>query len=492
MDRSNNNIRTVISIAVGLWLAFAFIGPGYEVLKNNPVPRLGLVFSIINEGSLHIDEYANFSPDKAFFAGHYYSDKAPGLSLMAVPFVAPLIAAAKALGVDSAPLRDGQFTDFALLAGYLASIATSGIAVALAAAAAFLLAQHFGLTRQAALVGSLGYGLATPAFGWATMFVGHAMTGACLFLGFTLTAICDPDSTPPRRRVLLGAAIGGLLTWACVVEYTTGLSAIVVGLFGLNRLLRCHRAAAGHVLAGVAAGTAAALLPLLVYNQLAFGNPLSIGYEYVVGFDTMKQGTMGFALPRLWVAWQLLFGTYRGLFWLALVLCVLPLAWRAAWRRLPHDFVAVLVIIPLLTLVVNAGYFEWAGGASTGPRHLVPALAFAGFALAPLWDSLRSPAARGTLFALLALSAVLSVICASVTMGAPNPLSDGLLAYMLRHFAAGDIHNALDFALRRIPGWRQAGPVHLVTLLVLPLLWVLALGLARLIAPRLPPSVATR
>ena len=478
--------RNITAIVVGLWLTFSFIGPGYDVLTANAVPRIGMIFSIVQDRTLQIDKVAAIRSDrplvidKAFFAEHFYSDKAPGMSLMALPFVAPTVWLAAALGHDTTPVRDGWFTDFFLLIGHVACMFTSGAAVALSSSTVYLLTRRLGMSSHAALIGSLGYGIATPAFGWATAFFGHVTAGAFLFLGFALIASADLN-TNPRRRMLLGAAIGGALTWSFVVEYTTGLSAVIVGLFGLGRLLRSSRPVAGQILTGLFAGAAIALLPLLIHNQIAFGSALTIGYQYVVGFDAMKQ-SMGFSLPRPWVAWELVFGSFRGLLWLSPVLALLPWAWYAASRKLPGDLVAVVVAIPMTTLVVNAGYFDWGGGGSTGPRHLVPSMAFAGFALAPLWDSLRSWVTRGLLITLLVVSSAISIVCASVTMGASNPDSVNLLGFILGYFIAGDIHNILLFSLKKSSSLDDLGAARLLTLFALPAFWLFALGLARLVA----------
>ena len=117
--------------------------------------------------------------------------------------------------------------------------------------------------------------------------------------------------------------------------------------------------------------------------------------------------------------------------------------------------------------------------ASTGPRHLVSSLAFVGFAFGPLWDRLHARLVRGVLLAFLLVSIGISLVCAVVTMGAPNTHSESLLAWILGQFIAGNIHNVLEFILHGVPGWVNSGAWRLTTLLVLPALWLLAFVLAR-------------
>jgi hypothetical protein len=44
--------------------------------------------------------------------------------------------------------------------------------------------------------------------------------------------------------------------------------------------------------------------------------------------------------------------------------------------------VNVIVAVALTLILINAGYYYWQGGWSTGPRHLVPMLPLLGLALA--------------------------------------------------------------------------------------------------------------
>jgi hypothetical protein len=69
-------------------LLFASYAYFYEAGGWNQNSRFALVRAITNEHSVRIDPFQKATGDKAFFEGHYYSDKAPGLALTAVPIVA--------------------------------------------------------------------------------------------------------------------------------------------------------------------------------------------------------------------------------------------------------------------------------------------------------------------------------------------------------------------------------------------------------------------
>jgi hypothetical protein len=49
------------------------------------VSRFGLTQSIALHGSLRIDRYNAQTQDKSLYRGHWYSDKAPGISFLALP-----------------------------------------------------------------------------------------------------------------------------------------------------------------------------------------------------------------------------------------------------------------------------------------------------------------------------------------------------------------------------------------------------------------------
>ena len=74
------------------WLIAAFVFFSYAYFYGgggwNQDSRFDLVRAIVEQRTLRIDRYQDNTGDKAFFDGHYYSDKAPGTALLASPFVA--------------------------------------------------------------------------------------------------------------------------------------------------------------------------------------------------------------------------------------------------------------------------------------------------------------------------------------------------------------------------------------------------------------------
>src|ERR671937_319293 len=82
--------RRVLLATTILFAAFSFAyGEGWP-----DVSRLALTQSVAYDGTLRIDRFARQTEDRADFGGHSYSDKAPGVSFLALPS----LEAARALG----------------------------------------------------------------------------------------------------------------------------------------------------------------------------------------------------------------------------------------------------------------------------------------------------------------------------------------------------------------------------------------------------------
>src|SRR5690606_8760474 len=83
---------------------------------------------------------------------------------------------------------------------------------------------------------------------------------------------------------------------------------------------------------------------------------------------------------------ELLFGLYRGLLPLAPILLLVPVGWVVMWKRPElRSLSAVGIGVAACFLLLNASYFYWNGGSSTGPRHLVAMLPVLALALAFVW-----------------------------------------------------------------------------------------------------------
>jgi hypothetical protein len=445
----------------------------------NPLSRIALTLSLLEQRTVTVDRWVALFPttfaDKSQVGEHYYSDKAPGVSLLALPAVwlgdhlwrdlaAPRLGA-KACDLGPPTARGCEASRVFVLT-WIAGIATSALAMALAVVLLFRLALRLTGEPQGAVFAALALGFATPAFGWATAFFGHATSAALLLAAMVAIVGCTAPGLSRRSACWGGLGAGLALGAAVAVEYTALPASLALGLFALWRLRALPGDVAMPVIGCAVLGGLAALLPVLIYNAAAFGSPFRPGYADVVGFEGMSDGLFGIGAPSPGVLVELLFGRFRGLLWVAPVLVLVPLAAATWWRRgFAGDALAVCLAVFACFLLVNAGYVYWEGGDSTGPRHLTPALPFLCLTLASLWGVLSRPW-RIVAAGLLGLSAMLSLACTAVDMTAPEIYRAPLTELILPGFLNGQAPKAVLGA---------AGFGAIAALLPLLLLWLVAM-----------------
>ena len=315
----------------------------YQAGGWNQNSRFDLTRAVVEQGTFSIDAFQENTGDKARRDGHWYTDKAPGLSLLAVPAYALVHA-----------VRPG-----AVVAGsYLGTVVAVGLPSALAALALFALGRAFGLTAAWAAAATVAYALGTLALPYSTIFYGHQLAAA---LGLIAFALVRARRAPALAGLLLGLA-------ACV-DYTSAILVIAVLGYAVARL-------GARGVAWVVSGGVPAALALGAYHWAAFGHPLALPYDFVLQEHRRMGWFMGIAAPDPHVIGALLVGRYRGLFygspWLALGVPGLIVLARRGFRAEAITCGAIVVAY----LLLNAGLVDWHGGWAMGPRYLIPAIPF--------------------------------------------------------------------------------------------------------------------
>ncbi|MGA2062680.1 MAG: hypothetical protein ABSG67_19585 [Thermoguttaceae bacterium] len=435
-----------------------------------------MVIGILDEGSGRIDKYESVTCDKAYVDGHFYSDKAPGLSLAAMPSMATAygvlkIAGKASFGID--PATNKPTTAFKLLT-LIGTIFTSALSTAAAAAALGWLCMRLGCTRGGAIFASLTFALATPTWGWATSFFGHAMAGSCCLLGFALT-VYMLESNLHRRAQLAGwIMVGGLLAFSVLVEYTLAVASIIIGLMILWKAAGKGKNHIATALIGLSIGIVPCAILFFAYNYLTFGSLLDFGYKHEVLFPGMNEGYLGISLPKLTALWEILASAKHGILWLSPILILIPLAfWTSLRRRMAPSYVSAALIVVIYFLAMNSSYYYWEGGSSTGPRHITPALGFACFPLGFLW-SVAGKKQKILFMCLFALSFFISMACTMVSMNISPNYSYPLFEKLLSDFLIGRFKNVGQFL--GIPPILSLVPL---ALLWAASVWYIAQGLPR-------------
>jgi hypothetical protein len=471
--------RRSFSIAYAAWLfgLFAYFIPP---ATWNPVSRFNLTRAVVEQGSLRVDSFVTSTGDRAHVNGHWYSDKAPVPAVLAIPAYALVHVYQNARGIS--PAFEAYATaktpavrvipNRAFQQGlYVSSIFTSGVAgVALGLLTFQLLRRR--TTSPRAFGGSVAAVLGTSIFPYGTTMYGHVLAAA-LILG---AIVClDARGQRPTGGIVSNGrlrAAGACFALAAGTEY---LVAIPVAVIGLWFVLVAPSKRRLHALLQIGLGGVMPALLVAGYHTLVFGAPWRTGYSFETQPEFVQghaSGLMGIHAPRLEGLWGLTVGFRRGLFYVApLTLIGIVLALRHTWRRRDWAFGAGLSVLGIL-LVLNAGYYMWWGGASAGPRHLIPGMAFAAAGVA-FYSRRRLAWLSPLILVLAAVSIANAVAIALVGVEAPER-GDLLRDFVWKRFADGRI--------AALPGASNLGiRMGLSTVAsVVPLLVWLVLGFAYL------------
>ncbi|HEX6820131.1 MAG TPA: hypothetical protein VF120_17275 [Ktedonobacterales bacterium] len=397
-----------VALAVIVVAAF-FIERG---LQSNAGTHLYLTVSILDRGTLNIDPFHLDTVDLAGANGHFYADKAPGLSLLALPFYA-IIKLLLAHGQpylpllqDSSPTADWE--------RYILAVIFDAVPTGIIAALLYRFMARMGVSRGWCAALGLTYGLGTIARPYASVFFSHQFTAALCFGAFYLLYRLRKGELDDRFAVLVGLLLG----YSLISEYPTALIVAALGVYlvttpGITR----------ERLVRLLAYSGVAMVPSFVieavYNTLAFGSPLALGYNHLAGPEIFQkgqaQGLFGVTYPHLDAIWGTTFSPYRGIFLLSPVLllaipgCV-KLVQRFGWRAEGW----LCAAIGISYFFFNFSYFAWDGGASMGPRQILPCLPFLIIPIGELVRPVAAHAARTATAWLAAVSIIVVELCAAV------------------------------------------------------------------------------
>jgi len=442
MHNGKNTRRSVMLFCIAFFAYGLMFTPG--LYKWNATSRIGLSISLADRGSLYIDDFAPLTGDRATLGDHFASDKAPGLSFLALPAVAVTVRIVRLLDPDTRWVRPadqaGYVTSPSLIwVMWLATLTTSSLYTALAVVALFRIALLLNVTVQGALFGAIVYGFATPAWGWATTFYSHATCGAFLVFGLWVVIVA---STPGRqwskaRTVVLGLGAGLLLGSAIVIEYPAALAALLIAAYAVWRSRHLTPDRTVLAVGGAVVGALIAGIPLMLYNNAVFGSPFSLSYSYSDWHD-MHEGLWSIHWPNPLIAIKTLFSGEHGLLWLSPILVLTPMAWWSMETVGQRALMILCLAIFLSFLIINSGVLDW-GGASTGPRYITPSLPFLALPFAWLWEKSRV-FMRRTLLGLAILSSIICLAMAGIQV-LESPGKNPVVVTLLPGLATGDFHN---------------------------------------------------
>jgi hypothetical protein len=277
--------------------------------------------------------------DPIYHANQPFAAYAIGLSLLMVPLVAV-----------GALLHDPR-----ALITLLEPAITAGTVVLLN-----LLLVELGCSWKRGLLVSVCYAFGTLAWYYSGVLFTEPVIALCLVAG--VLSLRYYQHRREWRWLLIAGAVSGtavLMRWD-----STLLVAAPLGLYGLAAILRrpgtmLRRAVDLGVLGApiVAAGAVNLAYDLFRFHE-ALGGPYKAD---PFGFSTpLPKGLFG-----LWLSPGVGLFVYTPILWVSVI------AWRWFYQRWPREAILILALF-LLRSVFFGRYWAWEGGATWGPRHLVP------------------------------------------------------------------------------------------------------------------------
>ncbi len=472
-----------IALFLILFICYSYTFPRWADWNQNS--RFYMVQAIVEHGTLSIDCCKDNTGDYALFEGHYYTDKAPGLSFLSVPLYAvyrvivsvgpmeSLLMKVANSGALASTLRQGGsglLLDklHVALGMTLSTILFVSLPSALLGVIFYRFLGAFSINTAYRVMVTLTYCLATIAFPYAGTFYAHQLTAVLLFVPFAMAFwLPEPDRQGNKWQLFF---MGFLLGYAVLSEYPVAIIGGFVFLYICYQLTMRNKKSIGWVIFG-------GIIPCLVgavYNYAIFRTPLPIAYNY----SEKWVGVHGMTLFQWHAFWGITGSTYRGLFFMSPVLLLALLGFVYLWqgrRYRAEALVSGLIVISFLYF--NSSMKTWAGGFSVGPRYLVPMVPFLAWPLILVLERHGQTSWGKLLFGGLALFSLISVW--SLTLAGqqfPQDLPRSEWEFPLRDYALpllaqGNIARNLGIILGLRGGWSLLPLVVILTIIGVSWRW---------------------
>jgi len=331
-------------------------------LPPNELSRLLLVSAIVDDHTFQIDQamrrYSD-SEDKARFEGHFYSDKAIGVSLVALPAFILMRLIEFATGTHFP-------TGFAICFLRVFTITVPALLFLP------LIARFWQKLRpEAELIPEFLFLLTfgTIAFTYSMQLISHYLLGILLFCSLCSLWSYKQEGGSGKRLFWAGTAAGLALT----MEYPAVFPVALVCIYALYAIRKIK----GVVI--FALPVLAFLLLMLAYNNSIFGSPFDVTYRHMTDRHTAQhvQGVVGVALPSGEALYGLLLSRHHGLFFTSpFLLFAVPglvcLIRNKKWRIEGWIFSGIISCF----VFVYSGFSYWIGGWAFGPRYFGPTIPF--------------------------------------------------------------------------------------------------------------------
>jgi hypothetical protein len=463
-----------LALAVVLVLSYSWMSP--SITAPNERTRLYLTLSLLEDGDVAVgDEVKRYGVpnDISKRDGKYYTDKAPGSSVVAMPFVA-VYQSWVGWGEESPdgrPSNDQRSDSIEKLTNFARTFVMIPFALL-----SFLLvravAVGVGVSEPIANRAAVAFGVGTSFLHYGAAMYGHALaTCAALLAAYAVLRSLRTENTRRRDAWRFLAGFAGACTFA--MEYQAAVLCIALALGYLST--REHWS-----VRAVAAPLLGALIPIgltLFYNHLAFGGPLETGYAHLPStyFQAKHdEGLYGVSTPTLEALYGLLLSPSRGLLTCAPIVMLGLFSLGKLWKKC--RWLAIYAGAGIGAYVfLMAGAEIWYAGWSFGPRLLVPIFGLAAVAGACTLEAAEKSRSGlyGGLLAFLSAGMLYNVAVTTAFPELPHHIEAPLSSIALPIFDAGHPSPNLGMSVFGLEG----------TMSLLPLVIVLAALLGYMMWP---------
>jgi hypothetical protein len=477
------------------WIIFSVFSTSDRWNDNS---SLDLTMAIVDEHRFEIDSYANNTGDRAYYNGHYYSDKVPGTAFSTIPLYYAYESLVGKIPYYNSLDEDNPSWKYHLFL-FLAISLISAVCGALTIVLVYKTSKYFtsnNLHRNLVVI-VLGLGTLLPHAG--RQFNSHAISTFFIFFCFYLVFKMKKEKTD---HSFIAGLVGG---FAVLSEYRTifilfGIFIIVLALkkwvwtlkfiggisLFLGILLLYHyviydspfETSLGHPDASTWEGKTKSLA---CYNKDLFdkyyisSTSQKLIIPLKISFSSWK--TFG---RRMNMMIRLLFDPFKGLFFYSPILLLSFFGLFLMYKKYKLETLVIFFCFFIYVFHL-ASYSAWWMGHSFGPRYLTPLIPFLTI---PLFYSFKKIDIKIILF-FVTISILISLIglqpvnlshdpivfsntyCEKLKSFTPlaNPLFDNYLPSILKYSDYNPKHSENLLVLERLLGFRIIPLVNIITLL---------------------------
>jgi hypothetical protein len=377
--------RGELKIFITLFLIYSFFiyWGGY-----NENSRLALTRAIVDEGKLEIDSYANLTADRAFYNGHYYSDKIPGTSILAIPpySISKFLVSSKSfednfyikyVGKNRIPILEPIGLGDMRYLMIIITIFTSSFFGALFSLIFYKLIAKFIINKNSRLFFTTLFCLGTMIFPHSVIFWESV---PAIFLSFLAFYILYRKNKKGWLTFLAGVLSG----------FSIVVSSLAIPLL-IIFLIYCILNRKNYILFCI--GILIGILPIISYNVTIFGRLTYISFYKDPSIWVIRQRDVSSILKQIlinaksipFILIRVLFYPFNGLFFYYPIFLLSFSGILKMYKKFKLDVILIISIFLLTLLLTTLTKIQFFG-AFFGPRLMSLALPFLALPIACLFN----------------------------------------------------------------------------------------------------------